>query len=226
MKHLVVLIFTLVALTVYSQTEPRVLTFGDEGSEFTPYESEKNAVKFDLIGVLMGSYKMSYERVLNSYFTVEGSLGATYGSTFLSNIFLNPFIDSDWDNLGDRSPKLGLTFSFGTRFYLIDVFDEWYVELGYYNRVNRWDVSMEEFGSNEIYTEKRRRRGPRIMLGYMNDTFGNLIFDTGFGISREAVREDRVEFNQSGSSDLFEVVTRDLENRIGLFYTIKIGYIF
>lgn len=157
----------------------KVLVFKQEKTTYQrEVKPELNAVKFGVFDAFYGSYTLFYERALNKNFTMEAGLGVTYSDRLLD---LPP---DGIDIIRDYSfidPREYFTFNYGTAFslqakyYLSEVFDEFYFSAGLNYRKFDWELYPNgDRGATLRKQESLRFSGPQVNVGYA------WVYDSGF----------------------------------------------
>lgn len=235
MKTLLLSIFLVICNISFAQ--PRVITFDSE-QEKDEGGLEKNVVKLSLFELASGDLPIYYERVLSDMFSVEASVGVTFGDyigSMFSDVNSSPFDES-------IDAKYGYSLSAAVRFYPIAVLEEFYVSPEFKFRKYNWDREVYYAATPPTFqnpnpehaihmaSESRSYVMPRITLGYAFFYDNNLIFDWQIGIGMNTptktayqTKYDDQYPNISIKGDI-EEVKQKTRPRIHLGF--KIGYVF
>jgi len=195
--------------------EPRVITFDSEQEKNSNNNSEKNIIKISLFEIISGDFPLYYERVLSDKFSLEGSVGITFGD-YIGGLFLDDF--SSIDN--SSNSNYGFSFSASLRFYPIEILEEFYIAPEFKYRKYNWEREYSDMsGISNLYAENRTYAMPRINLGYSFFYDNQLIFDYYVGIGMNNITENRYDYE---TNNISESKLRRPRVHIGL----KIGYVF
>ena len=214
MKLTYLFISILMCNVAFSQ-EPRVITFDSEQEKNSNNNSEKNIIKISLFEIISGDFPLYYERVLSDKFSLEGSVGITFGD-YIGGLFLDDF--SSIDN--SSNSNYGFSFSASLRFYPIEILEEFYIAPEFKYRKYNWEREYSDMsGISNLYAENRTYAMPRINLGYSFFYDNQLIFDYYVGIGMNNITENRYDYE---TNNISESKLRRPRVHIGL----KIGYVF
>lgn len=221
MKSLLLISFTILCSYSYSQ-EPRVITFESE-QEASDTLLEKNVFKVSLFELISGDFPIYYERVLSNKFSVEASIGITFGDYIgglTSDIGVNP-LENDLDS------KYGFSLSAAIRFYPIEVLEDFYIAPEFKFRKYKWDRDIETSNDNppfktttRTFSESRKYAIPRITIGYAFFYDNQLSFDYHLGIGMNTPTESIYRMDED------RVTTEKLNTRPRFHIGFKIGYVF
>jgi hypothetical protein len=229
MKKLISL-WTLLLLCVflYAQEETdgptKVLVFKQEKTTYQrEVKPELNAVKFGVFDAVYGSYSLFYERALNKHFAMEAGLGATYSDRLLDitpdgiDIIRNYSFSNTRDYF---TFKYGTAFSLQVKYYLSEVFEEFYFSGGLNYRKYDWDFFPNgDRGITMRKTESLRFSGPQVNVGYAWIYDSGFFLDGNLGVSFS--NYETILYDAPNDRLVTDTYTKP-EIRIGL----KVGFIF
>lgn len=157
----------------------KVLVFKQEKSTFQrEVKPELNAIKFGVLDAVYGSYSLFYERALNKNFTMEAGIGATYSDRLLDIAPDGIDVIRDYSISNSRDYftfKYGTAFSLQAKYYLSEVFEEFYFSAGLNYRKYDWEFYPNgDRGATMRKSESLRFSGPQVNVGYA------WIYDSGF----------------------------------------------
>lgn len=182
---LTVLVFLFTIISIKGQDEPKVIIFKPSSETFEGEEnikSEKNSFKLGLIEAIYGSYAVYYERALNNKFTFDAGFGATF-----SNLIMELEPRFGFRPIGSTSEyytyNYGRIISFGAKYYLSEVYEDYYFAFSYFNRNYIWDhFPNGDRGRGLTYKENYRISAPQLLFGYSWLGDAGLVLDTFAGI--------------------------------------------
>ncbi|PWH81385.1 DUF3575 domain-containing protein [Brumimicrobium oceani] len=221
MRALLFICFTLILTIV--QAQPRVVTFGEEGTEPTN-PAPKNLIKLNPFEFVAGDFSIYYERILTEKLTAEVGIGMTNADLYGLVNYIDLY--SPFNNF--VTPKMGFSFTAAIRFYPIEALEGIYVAPEFKYRKYNWERITyddlyffdEPYDNEQMVEEDRTYTIPRITFGWMILYDNNLSLDWSIGLGMNTAKENI--YNEE--TMMMEVRKRGTNPRLNL--GLKIAYAF